>query len=69
MAEDVPKRLRLVLKCLAHGPVFTLPSLAIEQIVVNHLAPCAALQAVRGHDLLDPVQVCVEGDVAYTELG
>ena len=63
------KRLCLVLKDLAHGPPFTPPGLTVKEKVMDHLAPDTTLQTVRGCNLLDPVQVCIEGDVAYTKLG
>ena len=69
MTEDMLEQLHLTLKGLAHGPPFAPPGLTVEEIVVDHLAPCTTLQTVRGRNLLDLVQVHVEGDVAYTKLG
>ena len=62
------QRLCLMPEDLAHGPLFAPPGLTVEEKVVDHLAN-TTLQTVGGHNLLDPVQVCIEGDVAYTKLG
>ena len=63
------KRLHLAPEDLAHGPPFAPPGLTAEEKVVDRLAPYTTLQTVGGHNLLDPVQVRVEGNVAYTKLG